>query len=766
MHISILITDLAIMLITAGLVTILFKKIRQPVVLGYILAGFLLSSYFPIMPAISDVESIGTLSEIGMIFLMFHHGLEFSFRKLARVGSTAIITAMVEVIGMLLAGYATGRLLGFGTMDSIFLGGMLSMSSPTIIVKVIDELKLKGQKFTELVAGTLMVEDIAGIFMIVILSAISVSRNVSGSEVISNIAVLALYLVIWRVLGIYFLPTFLNRTIKLMTDEMLTIVSVGVCFGMVILAVALGFSSALGAFLAGSLLAGTIHVERIESLTRGTKDLFGAIYFIAVGMMVEPDVLWENTVPVIVIAVVAIVGQFALSTLGMLLSGQTVENAFKCGFTLAQIGEFAFIIASLGVSLGVIDATLYPIVVFVSAATTFITPYFIKNAPAFIAFIEKHLPAGLAQKLSRYTSDDQQEAEQDNDWYLYLKSYFRKLAIFGGIMLAIALLGSNLAETVFASHLDKEAAGIAACVLIYAAMAIFVVPLMDMHNSFYTTLWLRKRSFRLPLMALNFIKVAAVAVIAMVPLRALFGVGTLWLFIIVVAVMIVISGSHGLTGWYLQLETRFLINFNERIIRDEEASAGKQTWLYDKLRIISFKAAEGAPYVGRMIMDLNWGRGIGVYVVKIRRGSHTYVLPRETAVLHAGDKVYVIGEERSIQNFYQIIGENPQRKVRTLREFMESGYADTEKALSVCALKVTGQEEFCGKAIRNSNILRDWGCMVLGLQRNGLPVIMPSASMIISKGDIMWVIGSNNQAGRLASEYSEYPGESGKEGPA
>ena len=324
MHIPALISDLAVMLITAGLITILFKKIKQPLVLGYILAGFLISSYFPFFPTVVDTENISTWSEIGIIFLMFHLGLEFNLHKLARVGSTAIITAIVEVAGILAMGYAAGRLLGFGTMDSIFLGGMLSMSSTTIIIKAFDELGLKKKKFTELVFGTLVIEDIAGIFMMVILSTISVSRHVSGGEVAKSLSMMILYLVIWLILGIYFLPTFLNKTIRIMNDEMLLIVSLGVCFGMVILAGALGFSSALGAFLAGSLLAGTIHVERIEHLTKGVKDLFGAVFFLSVGMMVNPGTLVEYAFPIVVVTLVTIAGKLIFSSLGMLLSGQTL----------------------------------------------------------------------------------------------------------------------------------------------------------------------------------------------------------------------------------------------------------------------------------------------------------------------------------------------------------------------------------------------------------------------------------------------------------
>ncbi len=756
MHIPPLISDLAVMLITAGLITILFKKLKQPLVLGYILAGFLVSSYFPFFPTVVDTENIKTWSEIGIIFLMFHLGLEFNLHKLAKVGSTAIITAIVEVAGIILCGFGAGKLLGFGTTDSIVLGGMLSMSSTTIIIKAFEEMNLKKQKFTEIVFGTLIVQDIVGIFMMVILSTISVSKNVSGGEVAESLFVMILYLVIWLILGIYFLPTFLNKTIRLMNDEMLLVVSLGVCFGMVMLANALGFSTALGAFLAGSLLAGTVHVERIEHLSKGVKDLFAAVFFLSVGMMVDPEALAEYAVPIIVITIITIVGKLIFSPLGMLLSGQDLETSLLGGFSLAQIGEFAFIIASLGMDLGVTGAYLYPIVVSVSVITTFTTPFFINAAPGFVTLVNKRLPDKAFKKLDRYTSPEQAENEKDSEWNLYIKKYFSRLVVFGGIMLFIVLLGLHVLEPALRPHMEELTSRIVTCIVIYGVMAIFVGPLMNLHNNLFTSLWLKRKSFRLPLIVLNTIKVAVVAIIAMIPLGSLFQIQPIWLLFVVIAVVALLGKYDGMTGWYLQLETRFLRNFNELIIEKEEEKGGKQMWLHDKLHIISFIAPEDGNFLGTSLDQLEWGHSYNVYVVKIRRGSHTYILPKGTETIHAGDKVYVIGEERAIMNFYKLIDSEPCKRMRTLREFMDSGYADVEKALSVCAVKITGEEPFAGKSIKSGNVRKQWNCMILGLQRGGLPIIMPNVSMIVSKGDIMWVIGSNNNVGRLASEFSEY----------
>ena len=319
MHIPAFISDLAVMMLTAGAITILFRKIKQPLILGYILAGFLTSPYFPLFMTVEDTEAIHIWSEIGIIFLMFHLGLEFNLHKLAQVGSTAIVTTIIEVAGMLAAGFGAGQLLGFGIMDSICLGGMLSMSSTTVIIKVFDELHLKGKKYTEMVFGTLVIQDIVGIFMMVILSTLAVRQNISGGQIVISLGLMVMYLIIWLILGIYLLPTILNRAIQYMNDEMLLVVSVGICFGMVLLADWLGFSTALGAFLAGSLLAGTLHVERVEHLTKGVKDMFGAVFFLSVGMMVDPAMIARYAVPIVLIIAVTLIGKLVFSALGMLL---------------------------------------------------------------------------------------------------------------------------------------------------------------------------------------------------------------------------------------------------------------------------------------------------------------------------------------------------------------------------------------------------------------------------------------------------------------
>lgn len=754
MHIPTLISDLAVMMLTAGIITILFKKIKQPLILGYILAGFLISPYFPLFTTVADTSSIHTWSEIGIIFLMFHLGLEFNLHKLASVGSTAIITTVVGVTGMLGIGYLTGMLLGFGSMNSICLGGMLAMSSTTIIIKVFDELQIK-EKYTESVFGTLVIQDIVGIFMMVILSTVSASQNISGMEVMGSLLLMVLYLIIWLVFGIYLIPTFFNHTIKLMNDEMLLVVSIGICFAMVLLADWLGFSTALGAFLAGSLLAGTLHVERIEALTKGVKDLFGAVFFISVGMMVEPSMIKKYIIPIAVIILVTLVGKLLCNCLGMLLSGQGLSTAVSGGFALAQIGEFAFIIASFGIGLGVIDDYIYPIVVAVSVITTFTTPFCIKAAPHVVAWLERTLSDELKAKLSRYTSEEQAEEEKDNDWEVFLKKYFMRMSVYGGIMLIAALAGTFKLQPLLAEYISPLASEIVSCVGIYIVMAIFIGPLFYFHNNYFTTLWLKRVSFHLPLLVLNLVKLVVITAIAVIPLHYFFGSGIGGVAILLVVILTIFSRRTILATWYLQLETTFLKNFNERLIKNEEAAGRQQTWLDQKLCIISFIAPEKAPYLYKRIEDLSWGANYNVYVVKIRHEDKYNLLPDGKVMIHPMDKVYVVGEEKALKNFYKLTGLTQNKPIRTLKKFMDSHYPKIEHALAVCPIKVRGDESFAGKPIKMGKLKETTKCMILGMQKEGYPIVMPDANMLVAKGDILWVMGSNNHVGALIGEYVE-----------
>ncbi len=758
MNIPALIIDLAVMMLTAGIISIIFKKIKQPLILGYILAGFLLSPYFPWFTNILDNGSVETWSEIGIIFLMFHIGLEFNLHKMVEVGLSAILTCVIDVVGMLGIGYFVGCALGFSEMDSICLGGMLAMSSTMVIIKVFGEMGIKG-KYAESVIGTLVIQDIVGIFLMVVLSTVAVSQNISGGEVAIKLSLMLLYLVIWLVLGIFLLPTFLDKTIKYMNDEMLMVVSIGICFGMVLLANWLGFSSALGAFLSGSLLAGTTHVERVEKLTSGVKDLFGAVFFISIGMMVNPQMIVKYIVPIIVLVVVAIVGKIIVNALGFLISGESLEVATNGGFALAQVGEFAFIIASLGNSLGVIDDFIYPIVVAVSVITIFTTPFCIKLSPKFESWLEKKLPEKILAKLNRFNESSGTLDEKDTDWQEYIKKFFIKLVIFGGIMFVAAMVIIKYLEPAMEGwRLVPIIAKLICTVLVYAVMALFIGRLVNFKDRLFTSLWLKKMAYRPPLLTLNALKIILILLIAIWPLRTFFSL-PIWLLAIIivaaVALLFKVSMSGKMATWYLSIETHFMRNLNERIISEEEAKGNRQTWLYEKLHIITFYVPHDANFVGKSAIDMDLANKYGVYLVKMKKGGKSIILPSPKEPFEPGDKLYLVGEKKALANVYQFTGIEQTKPIRTLKEYMSSDTKEEKDLIALAAIKVDGSDSFAGKTVRQSNIRGKHDCMLLGIQKDGYPISMPDPDLTISKGDILWLIGSAESVGSIQAAHAE-----------
>lgn len=753
MHLAPMITDLAVMLLTAGFITILFKKIKQPLIIGYILAGFLISPYFPLFFTASDTESIDLWSEIGVIILMFHIGLEFNLHKLAKLGGTAIISALIKMSGVLLVGFIVGHLLRLSTMNSIFLGVMLSISSTAIIQKSFEELNVQKEKYAQLVMGTLIIEDIVAIFMMVILSTISVSQNVEGASLFTYLALMICYLIVWLILGIYLLPEFLNRVIKFMTDEMLLILSLGLCFGMVLIANKLGFSAELGAFLAGSLLAGTVHAERIEHLSKGVKDMFSSIFFLSVGMMVDPQAIVTYAPTIILIVIVAVIAKLIFATLGMVLSGQTLETAIKSGFSLAPIGEFSFIIATLGVSLGVMEDYLYPIIVSAAIITTFMTPSLIKHSDGFVRWLIRHLPDSSLDKLNKYTSSAQADDAKDSDWNNYIRITFSRIAIYGGIMLVTVEVGLQFLDPLLVDLMPSHlAADIVTCLVIYPVMALFVRPLLNFHSSYFTSLWLKRRANHLPLLAMSIVKIMVIAVIAIIPLRVFFHWHPMMIILPVLLATLITSGSSLFSTPYLRLETRFLRNLNERILEKANKAGKQQAWLDEELHIISLIAPEDANFLDISLKALQWGKRFNVHVVKIRHKGKQTILPGPNAMIQAGDKVFVVGDLKSIENFYTLVKMDPTKPPRTLKEFMDTGYPDPENALAICAVHVNGTESYANRPLKSGIIRNKYRCVVLGMQQDGYPIIMPDINTVIIKDDIIWVMGSNNHVGRLLAE--------------
>ena len=436
-------SDLALILICAGFMTLLFKSLKQPIVLGYIVAGFLASPNMPYMPSVTDMHGIHLWSDIGVVFLLFALGLEFSFKKILKMGAAPIVAAIAIIIGMMYVGSLTGHLFGWSNMDCIYLGGMLAMSSTTIIFKAFDDMGLRQERFAGLVLSVLIIEDILAIVLMVMLSTLAVSKEFEGTQMLTSILQLGFFLILWFVVGIYLIPLFLRKAKPLMNDETLLITALALCFGMVVFASAVGFSAAFGAFVMGSILSETVEAQKIEHLVAPVKNLFGAIFFVSVGMMVDVTLIIEYIVPILCIIAAIMLGQTILSTCGFLLSGQSLKTSMQCSFSLTQIGEFAFILATLGTSLHVTSDFLYPIVVAVSVFTTFTTPYMIRLAEPAYAVVARVLPAKWISKLERNASDEAEESETNEMrqlWRSEFKSYIFILLINSVLCLAIIAL--------------------------------------------------------------------------------------------------------------------------------------------------------------------------------------------------------------------------------------------------------------------------------------------------------------------------------------
>ena len=569
-HLATLINDLALILICAGIMTLLFKKLKQPLVLGYVVAGFLASPHMPYTPSVMDTANIQTWADIGVIFLLFALGLEFSFKKIVKVGGAAIIAACTIIFCMILLGITVGTGFGWQRMDSIFLGGMIAMSSTTIIYKAFDDLGMRKKQFTGLVLSVLILEDILAIVLMVMLSTMAVRHNFEGSEMLGSIGKLLFFLILWFVVGIYLIPELLKRCRKLMSEETLLIVSLGLCFGMVVMAAHTGFSAAFGAFIMGSILAETVEAESIERLVKPVKDLFGAVFFVSVGMMVDPAMIVEYALPIIVITLAVILGQSLFGTLGVLLAGQPLKTAMQCGFSLTQIGEFAFIIASLGVSLHVTSDFLYPIVVAVSVITTFLTPYMIRFAEPASNFVDTHLPAKWKNFLLHYSSGSQ-TMNHESLWKKFILALTRITIVYSIVSIAVVALAFRFLVPLLLEHIPGIWGKLLAAFLTILFIAPFLRAIMikKNHSAEFVTLWKDSRGNRAPLVATIVIRILIAVSFVMFVIAGLFEVSVGLLLGVAVLLVTMMILSRQLKKQSIMIERKFFQNLRYRDMRAE-----------------------------------------------------------------------------------------------------------------------------------------------------------------------------------------------------
>lgn len=732
-----LISDLGIILIVAGCVTILFKWLNQPVILGYIVAGFLTGPALNFFPHVTDTENIQTWADIGVIFLLFSMGLEFSFRKLLNVGLSAVIATLVKVGSMMFLGYIAGMAMGFTHISSLFLGGMLSMASTAIVFKAFNDMNLLQQKFTGIVMGILVMEDLVGVVMLVMLSTLAASQHFEGSALVGSLFKLIAFLVFWSALGIYVLPTVLKKFRRFLSDEILLLVSLGLCLLMVMIAVQAGFSSALGAFVMGSLLAETIESERITQVVQPVKDLFAAIFFVSVGMMIDPAVIAEYIVPILILTLLVLCGQTIFGFLGVLLSGQSLKVAVHAGFSLAQVGEFSFIIASLGVSLNVTDSHLYPIIVAVSVITTFFTPYMIRLADPACNLLEKYLPNWIRQMLARYASGSMSMHHQ-NDWNKLLKSMFLGTSVYLIICIVFIVLFFSQVYPFIQEKLPGIYGNLLGAVIVFSVISplLWVVISKKNHSPEFRRLWSDNRFNRGALVSLVIVKVIICAAIVMSLVVRLFNVASGVGLIIAIAIIASFYFSKRLRKQSQMIEERFSANFNgseEKTDADNPVKSQLEgSEMLSNLHMADFTISPESDDIGKTLKEIAPRTRYRVNVISIQRGGNRIDVPQAGEAIYPYDKVTAVGTDDDLNAF---------REALSSKKKAEAGHvSDTSADMNIKNILLAEDSPAVNRAIRDIN---PEGLIILGIERNNEIIMNPSPDIIFRPDDVVWMVGKS-----------------------
>ena len=741
-HLPELIIDLALILITAAAVTLLFRAIKQPLVLGYIIAGFLVGPHLSLTPTIVEKENIETLAEMGVIFLLFSLGLEFSFKKLVRVGGAASITAFVEIIFILVAGFYLGKWMGWSFMDSIFLGGMLASSSTSITIKALDELGMKAKQFARVVYGVLIVQDILVILLMVMLSTVAITRQIEGSEMLFTVARLLFFLGLWFITGIFLIPTLLRRTKKLLNEETLLILSVGLCLGMVVLAVQAGFSAELGAFIMGSILAETSKAEKIEKLFNPIRDLFAGIFFVSVGMLIDPETIIQYRWPVLWITLLTVVGKFLSLTFGAIISGQPLKQSIQVGMSMAQVGEFAFIIATLGMSLGVISNFLFPVAVGAAVITTFTTPFLIKLSIPVYNFAERNMPPYLKKKLDSYSASAQ-NIQAENKWRTVMLAYVKILTINGIILFGMLLLSLRVLMPFLQRHIESNIlVSIIGLLLSLAVAAPFLWAFIARkpETNAYKELWLKKKYNRGPLLMVEIARLILGIVFIGFWADRIFTT-TVGIFIsIAVSVVLLILFSRKIQNFYKKIEFRFLDNLNYRDATVQSVPApqlfsDESNMVSWDAHLVNMEVDPHALFIGKHLLELKWREKYGINIAFIKRGSKIIYAPKRYDRLLPFDQIGVIATDDQMTHFMEEFN---------AREPLESEESDLSNIV-LFKMVVDEKNKLRGKTIRNSNIRERSNGLVVGIERENQRMLNPESDFTLEWGDIIWIVGERDK---------------------
>ena len=735
-----MIQDLALILIVAGIVTLIFKRLKQPLVLGYIVAGFLVSPHMPYTASVADAENVHLWADIGVMFLLFSLGLDFSFKKILKMGASPIISAITIIFAMSMLGVCVGHAFGWSKMDCIFLGGMLAMSSTTIIYKAFDDLGLRQQQFAGLVMSVLILEDILAIVMMVMLSAIASGNNPDGGQMLGSVVKIGFFLVLWLVVGIFAIPLFLRSVRKLINTEVLLIVSLGMCCGMAVVSTKVGFSSAFGAFIMGSILAETVEAEKIEKLVEPVKNLFGAIFFVSVGMLVDPDILMAYAFPILALVFTILIGQAVFGSFAFMLGGESLKSAMRCGFSMAQIGEFSFIIASLGLSLGVISDFLYPVVVAVSVITTFLTPYMIRLATPAYSIIEPKLPSKLISLLNQLSMSHRYSQKQSL-W----KRLLTQMAMNTLVYSILSSASIALMFTFFLPFMRKLLPGWElhwyANAITGVVTVLFISPFLRAmvmkknRSEEWKALWAESNRNRLPLLFTILVRVIiAVAFIFYICHYLSRFSNAIMITLGVVAVMLMVF-SRSVKRRSIVLERLFINNLRSRDI--EAQVRGKKRPLYEgrlldrDIHIAEFEVPNNSLWMGSSLKELNLGNKYGVHISSILRGGFRMNIPDGDYVLYPCDRLQVIGSDEQLAKFSHALESDIIQEDLTLEN----------REMKLRQIIISATSPFIGKTMAESGIRSIYGCMVVGLEEGKENLSPVSPKRRFEEGDIIWVVG-------------------------
>ena len=743
-----LVNDLALILVVAGIVTLLFKRLKQPLVLGYVVAGFLVSPHMPYSASVVDMSSIHLWSDLGVMFLLFSLGLDFSFKKILKMGASPIITTCTIIFCMSILGGLVGYCFGWAKMDCIFLGGMLAMSSTTIIYKAFDDLGLRQQQFAGRVMSVLILEDILAIVMMVLLSAIASGKDLGGGEMLGSVWKIVFFLVLWLVVGIFAIPLFLRRVRYLINNEVLLIVSLGLCCAMAVFSTKVGFSSAFGAFIMGSILAETIEAEKIIKLVEPVKNLFGAIFFVSVGMLVDPVILVEYALPIFALVMTILVGQAIFGTFSFMMGGESLKSAIRCGFAMAQIGEFSFIIASLGLSLGVIGDFLYPVVVAVSVITTFLTPYMIRLATPAYNHLEKHLPTKLIRSLN-HLSMNQTGAQGSSLWKQLLTQMAMNTIVYSILSMAAILLMFTFVLPFMQRLLPGDDLRIYANTITGLLTVLIISPFLRAivmkknKSEEWKALWAQSNRNRLPLLFTLLVRSLIALGFLFYICQRLTHFTSALVITIGIALLVLIVLSRWIKKRSISMERLFILNLRSRDI--EAQVLGKKRPLYEgklldrDIHIAEFEIPHNSGWMGQTLKQLNLGQKYGVHVSSILRGGWRLNIPDGDYILFPGDVLQVIGSDEQFSAFRQaledsLVGPDPNLESREMK---------------LRQMIIEADSPFIGKSLIESKIRDLYSCMVVGLEegKESLSPFKPNRKF--QEGDIIWVVGEEESLDEL-----------------